>query len=98
MLTRASRARHETRVMTVIDSTASMAATIDGIWYPEVRVGDRVRVGQRMGRITDVYGRMAAEIVAPATSRVAYLTVTPPVRKGESLASLAVRERRVRVP
>lgn len=91
-------AKRAAATVTVIDSTMSAAATADGFWYPVVRAGDRVTRGQRLGRIVDRYGREVAEIVAPATARIIYLTVTPPVRRGESLASFSVRERRMRAP
>lgn len=90
--------RRPHRTVMVIDSTMSAAATADGFWYPLVRAGDRVQRGQLLGRIVDRYGRDVADIVAPATSRIIYLTITPPVRRGESLASFAVRERRIPVP
>jgi predicted deacylase len=90
------RRRTSEATVTVIDSTVSAAATADGFWHPVVRVGDRVRRGQLLGRITDRYGRQVAELLAPETSRIIYLTMTPPVRRGESVASFAVVERRVR--
>jgi predicted deacylase len=98
MVPQAARAtRRAGTTVTVIESTMSAAATADGFWTPVVRAGDRVKRGQLLGRIVDRYGRELAELLAPAESRIIYLTVTPPVRRGESIASFAVRERRLRV-
>jgi hypothetical protein len=77
----------------VVDSTLSFASPSDGVWTPAVDAGARVAAGALLGRLHDPYGRPLAEVRTPAAGRVLYVTRTPPARRGESLAYLAVRER-----
>jgi len=81
------------RPAAVVDSTLSFASPTDGLWTPAVDAGMRVGAGALLGRLHDLYGRPLAEVRTPAAGRVLYVTRTPPARRGESLAYLAVRER-----
>jgi hypothetical protein len=66
----------------VVDSTNSFAAAADA--------GTRVAAGALLGIVSDAYGATLQEVRAPNAGRVLYVTRTPPVRRGESLAYVAV--------
>jgi predicted deacylase len=74
----------------VVDSTNSFAAAADGYWEPAVGAGARVAAGALLGIVSDAYGATLQEVRAPNAGRVLYVTRTPPVRRGESLAYVAV--------
>jgi predicted deacylase len=77
-------------VAAVVDSTNSFAAATDGYWEAAVAAGTRVRAGTLLGVVSDAYGTTLQEVRAPNAGRVLYVTRTPPVRRGESLAYIAV--------
>jgi hypothetical protein len=78
------------RAVALVDSTNSFAAGADGYWEPDVGAGARIAAGARLGVVTDAYGAVLQEVRAPNAGRVLYVTRTPPVRRGESLAYVAV--------
>ena len=49
----------------------------EGMWYPSVEVGARVRDGQNIGRIGNLYGDTLAEITAPHDGTVLFITSAP---------------------
>jgi predicted deacylase len=49
----------------------------EGMWYPSMAVGDRVRSGQNIGRIGNLYGDTLAEIAAPHDGVVLFITSAP---------------------
>jgi predicted deacylase len=49
----------------------------EGMWYPSVEVGARVRDGQNIGRIGNLYGDTLAEISAPHDGVVLFITSAP---------------------
>jgi predicted deacylase len=83
-------ARGAAAVAAVVDSTNSFAAATDGYWVAAVAAGTRVRAGTLLGVVSDAYGTTLQEVRAPNAGRVLYVTRTPPVRRGESLAYIAV--------
>jgi predicted deacylase len=61
----------------------------EGMWLPEVDLLEEVSAGQRIGRIENLFGDEIAEIQAPVTGMVLYLTSSPAVREGGLLGSIA---------
>jgi len=59
-----------------------------GFFYPLVKAGEFVYPGRRLGYVTDLFGRPLADIVAPVTGVVLYMTATPPTSRGEGLFSI----------
>ena len=62
-----------------------------GIFYPEVRKDQRVQAGDRIGRVTDFFGKTIFESRAPFAGEVLYVISTPPVSQGEPLAMIGAR-------
>jgi predicted deacylase len=57
----------------------------DGLFHPETEMGYYVREGERVGRITDYFGKTIQELRAPFTGILLYIVGTPPVMAGEPL-------------
>ena len=66
-----------------LDTVTSAPAA--GFFRPDVALLEEVCEGQRVGRIRDFFGRVAAEVLADRDGVVIYLRRTPRVRVGESL-------------
>jgi predicted deacylase len=62
----------------------------EGMWLPEVDLTDEVEAGQRIGRIENLFGDEIAEIQAPRSGMILYLTSSPAVRKDGLLGSIGV--------
>ncbi len=62
-----------------------------GIFYPAVRRGDLVDLGQRIGEIRSYLGERLAEVVSPVEGKALYLASSPAVDEGEFLLDLAIR-------
>jgi predicted deacylase len=50
-----------------------------GIWYPGISVGDRVKEGQQIGTVGDLFGDTLEKIASPVTGTVLFLTINPSV-------------------
>lgn len=50
-----------------------------GIFYPHIQAGDRVRTGQMLGEIRDYFGTVLETVVAPVTGKVLYCISSPAV-------------------
>lgn len=61
---------------------------VEGMWLPEVGLTEEVTLGQRIGRIENLYGDEIAEIQAPVTGMVLYLTSSPAVKEAGLLGSV----------
>ncbi len=69
-------------------SSNGFTSPAEGMWLPEVGLTDEVAQRQRIGRIENLYGDEIAEIVAPVTGMVLYLTSSPAVREAGLLGSI----------
>ncbi|MGS2741874.1 succinylglutamate desuccinylase/aspartoacylase family protein [Sinomicrobium sp. M5D2P17] len=56
-----------------------------GIFYSDLRSGDRISGGQLLGYITDEFGNKLTEITSPENGIILYKIGTPPVNTGETL-------------
>lgn len=79
-----------TRSPWFITERAFVSAPDDGMFFPDVRAGDHVTRGDRLGRLTDLYGRPQPDVLAPATGAVLVIIATPAINKGDTLAVVAV--------
>ncbi len=73
-----------------IRKRTSIVSDHTGIFYPEIKSGELIRKGTRLGIITGVFGEVLQEVVSPVDGFVIYFSATPPINKGETLFSLAV--------
>lgn len=56
-----------------------------GIFYSPVKSGDTIAKGQNLGYITDDFGKIRHQVIAPVSGTVLYKVGTPPVNAGETL-------------
>jgi hypothetical protein len=57
-----------------------------GIWYAAVSCDQYVATGQVLGRLTDYFGELIAEMRSPMDGLVTYVVVSPAMAKGEPVA------------
>ena len=69
-------------------SSNGFRSPVEGMWWPEVGLREEVNQGQRIGRIENLYGDEIAEIQAPVTGMVLYLTSSPAVTEDGLLGSV----------
>ena len=56
-----------------------------GIFHSDLKSGDQVVKGQMIGYITDVFGKLAANVNVDKTGIILYKVGTPPINEGETL-------------
>ena len=61
-----------------------------GIFYSDYKSGALVRKGMKLGVVTDFFGKVLQEVVAPADGFIIYKVSTPPINKGELLFNLGL--------
>lgn len=64
---------------------AYVSVPVQGIFYSDVKAGDKVTKNQQIGYIADIFGNEVQKITAPESGTVLYKVGTPPVNKGETL-------------
>lgn len=72
------------------DGTASAMASTTGIFTPAVTRGRMVRKGELIGTVRSYTGVVLEEIVSPVDGYVMYGITGPPVKAGDSVATIAV--------
>lgn len=68
----------------------SLTASVDGFWICDVRAGDAVQAGQRLGRITDLLGETLMEYHSAVDGYVVYRTTSAAVKAGGLLVAIAM--------
>jgi predicted deacylase len=68
-----------------IDKYEVVYSDVDGLFFPETKMGYYVSKGERVGTITDYFGRVKRELRAPFAGIMLYIINTPPANKGEPL-------------
>ncbi|NPD27363.1 DUF5829 family protein [Corallococcus exiguus] len=71
-----------------VTGSESVMSPVHGLFTLDVKPGQRVKAGARLGEIRDAFGRTLAVPVAPFDGMVIYAVSTPPVSPGEPLVSL----------
>ncbi|MGM0216215.1 M14 family metallopeptidase [Enterococcus sp. AZ109] len=56
-----------------------------GLWYPALKLGEKVEVGQSLGVIEDIFGKVLWEGFARQEGEVLYQVVSLPITAGEHL-------------
>ncbi len=71
------------------DGTQSVRVEHSGVWTPTVAKGRPVESGDILGEIHDYQGRLVETVTAPVSGFTIYGLAGPPVRAGESIATIA---------
>lgn len=78
----------EPRPTQIMNQFAWLRSEHDGAFYPAVRVGDKVKEGQPLGRVADFEGNTLQSISAPVTGAVLFLVTTLAINKGDPLLAV----------
>jgi predicted deacylase len=70
---------------TILNGQHYIKSPAKGIFYSDLKSGDQVVKGQKIGYITDVFGKQIANINADQDGIILYKVGTPPVNEGETL-------------
>ena len=73
-----------------LDDSVSADATTTGMFTPVATTGRAVTKGDLIGTVADFTGRVIERIAAPVDGYVMYGLAGPPVRAGESVATIGV--------
>jgi Domain of unknown function (DUF3526)/Succinylglutamate desuccinylase / Aspartoacylase family len=73
------------------DGTASVNAATTGLFTPVASRGGMVRKGDPIGTVRSYEGQLLEEIVAPVDGYLMYGLAGPPVKAGESVATIALQ-------
>ena len=68
-----------------IDHYEVIYSNLDGLFYPQTKMGYYVTKGERVGYIADYLGNVKEELRASFSGIVLYIINTPPINKGEPL-------------
>lgn len=72
----------------ILDRFIWLRSEHDGYYYLDVQVGDTVRQGQPLGRITDYEGNVLQEVQSPADGRILFLVSSLAINKGDPLLAV----------
>ena len=61
-----------------------------GFFRHEVKVGDEVAAGQRLGRLVDFFGATIEEIATPEPGQVLFMVVSPAMAKNGLICGIGV--------
>lgn len=75
-----------------------LTAEKEGIWYPDVKIGDDVVKGQKLGEVKDYFGNKIQDVLAPAAAKVMNMNWGMPVKKAGFLLWLGVIDERSKCP
>ncbi|MBN2415723.1 succinylglutamate desuccinylase/aspartoacylase family protein [bacterium] len=73
-----------------IEKYTIITAEADGVFYPVVGRGHHVQKGELVGYLTDFLGKRIQDCRAPYDGIVLYVIATPPLAKGEPMASIGL--------
>lgn len=68
-----------------IDRYEVVYSGADGLFFPATKMGYYVAKGQRVGVVTDYFGRVQDVVRAPFSGMILYIIDTPPANRGEPL-------------
>jgi uncharacterized protein len=80
----------DTAASTVLTKFDWLYTKSAGIWYPKIAPGDRVKEGEQIGTLGDLFGDTVEEIVSPVNGVVLFLTINPSVLENGLLMGIGV--------
>lgn len=61
---------------------------LQGLWYPAVQIGDTVRTGQSLGKLTDEFGETVKEIISNTEGVVLFLVTSLAINDNDPLLAV----------
>jgi predicted deacylase len=80
----------ESRPTHLVSQFAWLRSDHRGWWYPAVEVGDQVKEGQLLGRITDPFGTVLQEAYSSVNGEVLFLVTSLAIHPGDPLCGIGV--------
>lgn len=80
---------------TMVENGRYLHAPVSGCWYPKKQPGDRIRAGDLLGEIHDIYAKGLHSIFAQADGVVLYQTVSLGIERGTPMIAYAELEKGV---
>lgn len=71
----------------ILSPMEDLLSDAEGIWYPAVAVDQKVKKGQLLGHLEDVWGNLVKEYYAQEDGVILYYTTALPIKKGHMLVS-----------
>ena len=71
-----------------IDRFDVLTSAEEGAWYPTVRLGSRVEVGERLGVVRNLLGAVVQDVVAPVSGTVLYFVASLAINAGDPLVGV----------
>ena len=68
-------------------------APVSGCWYPAKAVGERIKAGESLGRICDIFGELLHEEFAKHDGIILYQTASLGIEKDCPMVAYAIEER-----
>ena len=78
------------KTATQITRAVYLDATVSGCWYPCVKLEERVKKGEKIGEIKDVFGNLLAEYYAEFDSIILFMTVSLAISKDEPIITYGI--------
>ena len=76
----------------ILKSPIYIDAKVQGILYTDFMAGDKVMKGDRLGNITNLFGTVIQEVVAPVSGIILYMKGVPPTNIDDTLFSISPSE------
>ncbi|MEX0290287.1 MAG: succinylglutamate desuccinylase/aspartoacylase family protein [Flavobacteriaceae bacterium] len=75
---------------TIIAKRSSVKSESTGFWHTDKKAGDKIKMGDTVGHITDFFGNTFETIVSPQDGMILYMIGTPPINKGETIMNIGI--------
>ncbi|MCF2625974.1 succinylglutamate desuccinylase/aspartoacylase family protein [Fusobacterium perfoetens] len=75
---------------TLITKAVYLDATTSGCWYPCVKLEERVKKGQKIGEIKDVFGKTLAEYYSDFDSIILFMTTSLAINKDDPIITYGI--------
>ena len=77
----------------IFDRGEYLDAPVSGCWYPAKAVGERIKAGESLGRICDIFGELLHEEFAKHDGVILYQTASLGIEKDCPMVAYAIEER-----
>jgi predicted deacylase len=73
-----------------LEKIIDVVADTEGIFYPYVKRGTYVSANAKLGQVTDFFGKVIREPVAPESGVVLHINAVPSLKPGDNIANIGV--------
>ena len=81
----------DTAACTVLTKFEWVYTKSAGMWYPKIAPGDRVKEGEQIGTVGDLFSDTLEEVISPVNGVVLFLTINPSVLENGLLMGIGAR-------